>query len=118
MVSMVVGWFASAAISSSFTSVAKSVTRSTWKRAFRSTLDDCCDHYSWDDANQTSETVLVIKDVKVKSSTVNPFLSYVGMRVDDGCLSIGSMRICFSLGLSVDGGIFSKPWRVEVERLS
>uniref|UniRef100_A0A7S0NI49 Band 7 domain-containing protein n=1 Tax=Micromonas pusilla TaxID=38833 RepID=A0A7S0NI49_MICPS len=117
MVLMVVGWFASAAISSSFTSVAKSVTRSTWKRAFRSTLDDCCDHYSWDDANQTSETVLVIKDVKVKSSTVNPFLSYVGMRVDDGCLSIGSMRICFSLGLSVDGGIFSKPWRVEVDHV-
>ena len=108
------GWAATTAVTQAFKSAAKGLTRKTYKNALRSTLERLCEAYTWDDENEESDTVILVKDIKICAKILDEFLRSVGMRVGEGSCTVGLVRIKLSLGLDIDMGLFSKPWQVEV----
>ena len=46
---------------------------------------------------------------------IDQLLRSLGVRAD--AATVGSVRLCLSVGLDLDVGLFSKPWRVEVQDL-
>jgi len=115
MAATALSWLGSWAISAHIKDRVQSYTRRTWKKALRGTLEEYCEDYEWDADNETSDTVVIVKDAKLRPHVIDQLLRSLGVRAD--AATVGSVRLCLSVGLDLDVGLFSKPWRVEVQDL-
>lgn len=115
MAATALSWLGSWAISAHIKDRVQSYTRRTWKKALRGTLEEYCEDYEWDADNEMSDTVVIVKDAKLRPHVIDQLLRSLGVRAD--AATVGSVRLCLSVGLDLDVGLFSKPWRVEVQDL-
>ena len=104
------------------TSTITELGRKKFREKVESELAEHCESYEWDPTStELSGDAIHIHNVVLKRETADMVLSSIGLRVAEpgiGRVTIGTFRLLVTFQLDSTLGIFSRPWKVDIDNVS